>query len=565
VPAQFRARFARAEQGEARAVTPDLNARLRRLMLFRVVMVTTLLFIATYVEVVSETLFRVNPLYFVIGATYALTIGHAVALRLVASRRTLAVVQLGGDLLIITALVHLYGGVRTGFLVLYPLSVLSATMLVPRRGAVTLAGVATTLYAAMLLAAREGLIPSQGLADVVMLPARPLLYSIFVLGVACLSVAYLGSYLAESLQRAGKELREAASEVADLKELNQVIVNSIQSGLMTTDAGGRILYVNRFGESILGRSSSQLRGSAVHAVLGSLLLGPAELGPRAASRELTRLEVSYAHPDARRLDLGVSVTPLASQEDSPGGFLVVFQDLTEIRRLEQEVRTKEKLAAVGEMAAQLAHEIRNPLGSIRGSAQVLMSEPELGEEQGRLLSIISRESKRLSDTLNRFLYQARSPARPRDPVDLRPVVEEAVTLLRNGAEVGPRHEVLFEADDGPHVCLADPDQIAQVFWNLARNGLEAMPDGGRLEVRLCRVGSDVVLSVSDEGRGMARDEQRRLFEARPASTRLGSGLGLAIVFQIVRQHGGDITVRSGADRGTRFDVRLPLVPRPLAA
>jgi two-component system sensor histidine kinase PilS (NtrC family) len=565
VPAQFRARFARAEQGDARAVTPDLNARLRRLMLFRVVMVTTLLFIATYVEVVSETLFRVNPLYFVIGATYALTIGHAVALRLVASRRTLAVVQLGGDLLIITALVHLYGGVRTGFLVLYPLSVLSATMLVPRRGAVTLAGVATTLYAAMLLAAREGLIPSQGLADVVMLPARPLLYSIFVLGVACLSVAYLGSYLAESLQRAGKELREAASEVADLKELNQVIVNSIQSGLMTTDAGGRILYVNRFGESILGRSSSQLRGSAVHAVLGSLLLGPAELGPRAASRELTRLEVSYAHPDARRLDLGVSVTPLASQEDSPGGFLVVFQDLTEIRRLEQEVRTKEKLAAVGEMAAQLAHEIRNPLGSIRGSAQVLMSEPELGEEQGRLLSIISRESKRLSDTLNRFLYQARSPARPRDPVDLRPVVEEAVTLLRNGAEVGPRHEVLFEADDGPHVCLADPDQIAQVFWNLARNGLEAMPDGGRLEVRLCRVGSDVVLSVSDEGRGMARDEQRRLFEARPASTRLGSGLGLAIVFQIVRQHGGDITVRSGAARGTRFDVRLPLVPRPLAA
>ncbi len=565
MPAQFRARFARAEQREARAVTIDLDARLRRLMLFRVVMVTTLLFIATYVEVLSETLPRVNPLYFVIGATYALTIGHAVALRFASSRRTLALVQLGGDLLIITALVHLSGGVRTGFLLLYPLSVLSATMLVPRRVAVTLAGVATALYGATLLAAREGLVPSQGLADVLSLPPRFLLYSVFVLGVACLTVAVLGSYLAESLQRAGKELREAASEVADLKELNQVIVNSIQSGLMTTDAEGRILYVNRFGESILGRSSSGLRGSAVHGVLGSPLLGPADLGPRAASRELTRLEISYPHPDGRRLDIGVSVTPLASQEDSPGGFLVVFQDLTEIRRLEQEVRTKEKLAAVGEMAAQLAHEIRNPLGSIRGSAQVLMSEPELGEEQGRLLSIISRESKRLSDALNRFLYQARSPARPRDPVDLRPVVEEAVTLLRNGAEVGPHHEVRFEVDEGPHVCLADPDQIAQVFWNLARNGLEAMPDGGRLEVELRRVASDVVLSVSDEGRGMARDEQRRLFEPRPGSTRLGSGLGLAIVFQIVRQHGGDITVRSGADQGTRFDVRLPLVPRPLAA
>ena len=544
----------------------DLEARLRRLMLFRVVMVTTLLFIATYVEAVSETLFARNPVYTVIGATNALTVVHALALRFRPSRPALAHVQVVGDLLIITALVHLAGGVRTGFLLLYPLSVLSATMLVPRRAAVALAGVATALYAALLLAVREGLLPSsQGLADVLDQPPRTLLYAVFVLGVACATVAVLGSYLAESLQRAGKELREAASEVADLKELNQVIVNSIQSGLMTTDAGGRILYVNRFGESILGRPSSGLRGSAVRGVLGSPLLGPAELGPRAASRALTRLEISYPHPDGRRLDLGVSVTPLAPQEASPGGYLLVFQDLTEIRRLEEEVRTKEKLAAVGEMAAQLAHEIRNPLGSIRGSAQVLMSEPELGEEQGRLLSIISRESKRLSDTLNRFLYQARSPARPHGPVDLRPVVEEAVTLLRNGAEVGPNHEVRFEADEGPHVCLADPDQIAQVFWNLARNGLEAMPDGGRLEVALRRVASDVVLTVSDQGRGMARDEQRRLFEPLPGSTRLGSGLGLAIVFQIVRQHGGDITVRSAADQGTRFDVRLPLVPRPLAA
>jgi two-component system sensor histidine kinase PilS (NtrC family) len=528
-------------------------------------MVTTLLFITSYIEVVSETLFRVNPLYFVIGATYALTIVHAAALRLVPSRSTLALAQVVGDLLIITALVHLTGGVRTGFLLLYPLSVLSATMLLTRRSAVTLAGVATALYAAVLLAARVGVVPSQGLADVIGLPARPLLYSIFVLGVACLSAALLGSYLAESLQHAGRRLQEAAVEVADLRELNEVIVNSIQSGLMTTDAEGQVLYVNGFGASILGRSPAALRGSAVRAVLPSPLLGPLELGARAASRALARLEVSYPHPDGKTLELGVSVTPLATQEGGPSGYLVVFQDLTEIRRLEEEVRTKEKLAAVGEMAAQLAHEIRNPLGSIRGSAQVLMGEGDLGEEQGRLLSIISRESKRLSDALNRFLYQTRAPARPRDPVDLRPVVEEAVTLLRNGAEVGPSHEVRFEADEGPHVCLADPDQVAQVFWNLARNGLEAMPDGGRLDVVLRRAGGDVVLSVRDEGRGMGRDEQRRLFEPHPGSGRPGRGLGLAIVFQIVREQGGDITVRSGAGQGTQFDVRLPLVPQPASA
>jgi two-component system sensor histidine kinase PilS (NtrC family) len=543
----------------------DLEARLKRLMMFRVVMVTTLLFIATYVEAVSETLLTVNPLYFVIGATYALTVVHVAALRLVPSRRALAHAQVLGDLVMVTALVYVRGEVRPGFQLLYALSVLSATMLVPRRDALALAGVATALYGGLLAAVREGVVAPQGLADLHALPPRALIYAVFLLGVACATVALLGSYLAESLQHTGAKLREATLEVADLRGLNQVIVDSIQSGLMTTDADGRILYVNRFGETILGRSPEALRGLPVGEVLGSPLLRPAELQTRAASRALARLEVSYRHPSGRLLEIGVSVTPLATQEPVRRGCLVVFQDLTEIRRLEEEVRTKEKLAAVGGMAAQLAHEIRNPLGSIRGSAQVLSSEPALGEEQGRLLAIISRESKRLSDTLNRFLYQARSPVRARQPVDLLPVVESAVTLLRNGAEVGADHVVTFEADEGPHVCLADADQIAQVFWNLARNGLEAMPGGGRLDITLRRVERDLVLSVRDEGRGIARDEQRRLFEPLAAAGRPGAGLGLAIVFQIVRQHGGDITVLSAAGQGTQFDVRLPLVSVPVPA
>jgi two-component system sensor histidine kinase PilS (NtrC family) len=264
-------------------------------------------------------------------------------------------------------------------------------------------------------------------------------------------------------------------------------------------------------------------------------------------------------PSGRSLDLGVSVTPLATGESARGGYLVTFQDLTDIRRLEEEVRTKEKLAAVGEMAAQLAHEIRNPLGSIRGSAQVLMGEPALGGEQGRLLAIISRESKRLSDTLNRCLYQARAPAQPRGPVDLGPVVESAVTLLRSGGELGPDHVLSFEADGGPLVCLADADQISQVFWNLVRNALEAMPGGGRLDVALRRREGDLVLSVRDEGRGIVRDEQHRIFEPFRSATPMGTGLGLAIVFRIVREHGGDISVHSAPDAGTQIDVRLPLV------
>jgi len=542
----------------------DLDGRLRRLMGFRVVMVTTLLFVQTYVESVSETLRAFNPVYFVIGVTYALTVVHGVALRFVRPLKLLAYAQVAVDLVVITALVYFTSGIRSAFLLLYPLAVLAATLLVSRRGALALAGLATALYAGLMLAVRSGQLHHPALADLRGAPAGAVAYPVFVLGVACVTVALLGSYLSESLRHTGRQLLEATEEVADLRELNQLIVDSIQSGLVTTDAQARVLHVNAFGQRILGRPAASLRGLRAHEIFASPLLEPRELRARAGDRTLARLELAYGHPEGRRLDLGVTVTPLANPAAGTG-YLIVFQDLTDIRRLEDEVRTKEKLAAVGEMAAQLAHEIRNPLGSIRGSAQVLMGEPALGEEQARLLEIISLESKRLSDTLNRFLYQARTPARRHEAVDLLPVVESAVTLLRNASELGSGHTVSFEADAGPHVCLADADQIAQVFWNLARNALEAMPGGGRLEVRLQRTRTDVVLAVRDEGRGLGRDEQRRVFEPFQGAAAGRGGLGLAIVFRIVREHGGDISVHSAPSEGTRIDVRIPVIAPSQAA
>jgi two-component system sensor histidine kinase PilS (NtrC family) len=541
----------------------SLEARLKRLMALRLVMVTTLLLIAAYVEAVSEHLLPINPLYFLIVATYGLTVLHALALRWVPAVVPQVYAQVVGDLLVITGLVYVAGGVRAGFLLLYPISVLSGSVLLRRRGGLFLAGLATVLYAATLWAVRAGLVPpSQGLADVPFLPGKVILYSIFMVGVACATVALVGSYFSESLRHVGEKLEQAAVQVADLRELNELIVNSIHSGLLTTDASGHVLYVNDFGAAILGQPAGAVRGRSVRELLASSLLEPRALEARARSRALERLEISFPRPGGDQAELGVSVTPLAGAR---GGYLFVFQDLTDIKRLEEEVRTKEKLAAVGEMAAQLAHEIRNPLGSISGSAQVLMAEPNISPEQERLLAIITRESRRLSDTLNRFLFGARPSGRGLEPVDVRPLLEEAVTLLRNGPEVGPDHSVELAADEGPHVCLADPDQIKQVFWNLARNGLEAMPGGGALRVRLRRAGDEVLLSVRDQGRGMGRDEQRRIFEPFQSRTQMGTGLGLAIVYRIVREHRGDITVRSVPAEGTEVEVRLPLVAAPVPA
>ncbi len=549
------------------ALDSALEQKLKRLMLFRVVMITTLMLIAVYVEMVSETLLRVNPLYFLIAATYALTLLHAAALRLVPYHEPQVYAQVIGDLAIITGLVYLTGGTgtRAGFMLLYPISVLSGSVLLYRGKGLLLAGLATFFYAAILWAVRADVLPPQGLPDVPFLPAKHLVYSIFVTGVACATVAMIGGYLSESLMTVGQRLEEAAEEVADLRELNTVIVDSIHSGLLTADGAGHLLYVNAIGASILGRKPAEIRGASMREIFSSWLLDAPALEARANDPSLERLELIYERPDQGRVELGVSVSPLATKEPSRRGYLLVFQDLTEVKRLEEEVRIKEKLAAVGEMAAHLAHEIRNPLGSISGSAQVLLAEPNISPDQERLLAIITRESKRLSEALNQFLFQARPSPSPPGPVDLGPVVAEAVTLLRNAAEVGPTHMVEFEADKGPHVCLADPDQIVQVFWNLVRNGLEAMPGGGVLQIRLTSAGSDLLLSVRDQGRGVDREEQRRIFEPFHSRTPMGTGLGLAIVYRIVREHHGDISIKSVPSQGTEVEVRLPLVAVPVPA
>jgi two-component system sensor histidine kinase PilS (NtrC family) len=397
------------------------------------------------------------------------------------------------------------------------------------------------------------------------MPVKQVLYSIFVTGVACATVGLIGSYLAESLEKVGQKLEEATEQVADLQELNQVVVRSIHSGLITADLGAHVLYVNEFGEGILGRRLGDLRGRRLREIFGSFLFEPRALEARAALQGLERLEIAYRRPAGEDVDLGISVSPLATADPRNAGYLLVFQNLTEIKRLEREVRTNEKLAAVGEMAARLAHEIRNPLGSISGSAQVLMSEPNISAEQERLLAIITRESKRLSDTLNQFLLQSRPPQHRAGPVDLGVVIAETVELLRNGPEVSAAHRVEFASSGGPHVCLADPDQITQVFWNLARNGLEAMPDGGVLSVAVSTDDTDFLLSVRDEGRGISRDEQRRVFEPFHSTSPVGSGLGLAISYQIVRENKGEIQLRSAPGRGTEVLVRLPLVRVPVPA
>jgi two-component system sensor histidine kinase PilS (NtrC family) len=545
----------------------NLDGRIRRLIVLRVVMITTLLVATYYVETLSPELPSYAPLYWLIGATYLLNAIYAVALRLTSRRVPLVFGQVLGDLLIVTGLVHLMGDSRGGFLLLYPLAVLGGSVLLERRESVLLSVLAVVMYAGLLVGVRLDWLPVRGLVNAQRTSARGLGYSVFVTGIACGTVALVGSYFSQSLKKADERLEQVSEAMEELQELNRIIVESIQSGLAMVDETGRVLYLNDAGARILGLTPEAARGQRIKEVLGASELAAERLAEYVSAGTLPgRVEVGYQRRDGRRLHVGLAFSPLASSLPAKlRGYLIAFQDLTEIKRLEREVRLKEKLAAIGEMAAHLAHEIRNPLSSISGSAQVLMSEGSMAPEQELLLAIIRRESQRLVETLNDFLGQARPTTPASEPVDLRVVISNAVSLLRNGTEVGPNHRVELAVDDGSYICMANADQVMQVFWNLARNGLEAMPAGGKLEVRLARSASDVLLTVEDEGKGMEPSLVARAVEPFESASTRGLGLGLAIVYRIVREHGGDIAIESSVDRGTRVEVRLPTSGKGVAA
>jgi two-component system sensor histidine kinase PilS (NtrC family) len=450
------------------------------------------------------------------------------------------------------------GGATGGFVLLYPIAVLSATVLLQRKGGVLAAIVATMFHGGLYYATRVGIVKTHGFSEIPLMPVRTIIYSVFLTAVACVTIAMIGAYFVQSLSRVGVKLEKATAEVADLREINQKIVDSIQSGLITTDKASVIQYINRYGETIIQEQGERIIGRTLKDVFDAPEFVDSTFAMLIENEKLVRRELFYRRPDGCVIILGASISRLAPiTEAGPSGFLMVFQDLTEINRLEEQVKAKERLAAMGEMAAQLAHEIRNPLGSISGAAQVLMNDKNLSNEEEQLLSIIRRESQRLSDKLNEFLLRARPSPAVREVVDLSLVIEEAVTLLRNGLRNGGGHSVSFSKDKGSYLCRVDPAQITQVFWNLARNGIEAMVDGGMLYIALSCSLDEIFLCVKDQGGGIKRKNRNAMFAPFTTGTTRGTGLGLAIVYRIVREHEGDIDVKSGLGEGTEVVVRLP--------
>lgn len=498
-------------------------------------------------------------LFLIAGLTYLASLVYIVLLRTIHGHyRAQAYVQFFGDLALVTVLVYFFGGIESPFSILYLVVIAVATTLLERRST----GVATlafALYATLLVVLYKGWLPMPGgtTLDQDYTNLRRLVYNVAVHLFAFYAVALLTWFLVASVTRARRELSAAAENLADLETKYRDVIQSITSGLLTTDRDGYITSLNRAARTILRRNEEELLGR--HVCDTGLITQEQWRHFTSEAKGHRRLasEIEVVRDEAP-IYVGFSLAELVNADQVTTGAIVIFQDLTAWRRLEEEVRMKDRMAAVGSLAAGLAHEIGNPLAAISGSVQMLSRSVEEDSPQGRLLGILWKESQRLDRTIKGFLEYARPEDRSSVDFDVAGLLAENFELLKNSPEVKPDHHLDLSLDPPTARLVADPDGVSQIFWNLARNALKAMPDGGTLKIGGRVVDGTYQLVFADTGRGMTDEERANLFHPFQSFFDSGTGLGMAIVYRIVQDHGGDLSVDSRPGRHTRITVRLPL-------
>jgi two-component system, NtrC family, sensor histidine kinase PilS len=515
------------------------------LVKIRIIILTFLFGIELTVARLAESAVPLRSFVSAMLLWFALSVFYVLLLSFWEERRAQAVLQVVTDLALVSLVVHFTGGWDSSLNFLYPLVIIVACILLPRIWAYLTAALAFILYGTVLELNYYAVVPSFATTH----PELKALQAImFVNLFAYLAVAYLAGLLAAKLRQVDVQLKDASGALESLQALHENIIQSISGGLVTTDLDGRITLVNMAAQRMLG-CGDELIGKSVK----DLFLDPL---PNVGS-ERVHGEVRFQPATAFRKTFRVIVSALTVPERGMLGCVYSFDDLTEIRRLEREVRMQDRLAAVGRLAAAIAHEIRNPLTSIAGSVSMLSGAAEMTDEQRQLLQIVTRESERLNNIITDFLAYSRGKQYRFDRVDLLPLLEDTLTLLEHrlvAENTGIHIECNFKVKEAG--VLADGDKIKQVFWNFCQNAVRAMKNGGTLTVSLEAVGDDWQINFADTGHGMTPQQTEKIFEPFQSNFEGGTGLGLAIVYQIVQAHEGKVWARSRLAEGTTFVLRL---------
>jgi two-component system sensor histidine kinase PilS (NtrC family) len=507
----------------------------------------------TFGSTLPDSLHSITPLVIVV---VALTLLYSAAHMLWKDYLLQARLQFFADVLLVTWLVWITGAVRSPYTALYIVVISAASWFIGARGAlITSIGSAAAFNTCALLLL-NGVAPLSSSRPEESLPT--VIQTMGLADVSFFVVGLLAAKLAERQLHSDVQLAAATRSLADLRALHERIVESIRSGLITTDLEGQIYIFNAAAEEITGYTAEEVSGKHASMFFGDMTRQISVSMEAATTGKVSpRFEVDSLTQSGFMLHLGFSIAPLFLESGEKSGFVITFQDLTDVRVMEETARRQDRLAAVGRLAASIAHEIRNPLAAMRGSIQMLRSELKEDSDHGQLMEIILRESDRLNKIVTDYLNYARPRPAAMEKVDVCELIRETLKLLRNSPELSDGHTLNEDLPAESLMVKGDAEQLKQVCWNVARNALQSMPNGGEFSVTADRTDAHRVrINFRDSGCGMSPEQVERLFEPFTSTTG-GTGLGMSIVYQIIRDHSGTINVRSREGKGTTISVELP--------
>ncbi len=455
---------------------------------------------------------------------------------------------------IITLLIYGSGEIHSPYTSLYLVVIGYTSLLLTKKSGYAAAAIATIFYVGLIDIAYFGvLLPFPDNSSI-----PEVHYQIGIVVIGFFSVAALSAVLSNRLKITREELEAKIHSLADLQMLHFLTIESIRSGLITTDLAGRVHTANYYSGILLDRAPEEIQSRHVREVFFEEFTLWWEDITKGLPREHSRSEFWMVSLAGRRKYLGFSISPLSNRNQEMIGYVISFQDLTEIKRLQEQLHQQDRMSAIGRMAAAIAHEIRNPLASMHGAIQVLHKQSNLKEDNARLMGIVLRESKRLNKIIEDFLAYARPRPLQISILELGEAIAETLSLLEVHPLRRESHRLLFEPPEHGIHLQADADMVRQVLWNLTLNALKAMPDGGTLQICCAPCEPDAIrVEISDSGIGMDEEEKAHIFEPFFSHSKGGLGIGMALVYQIIGLHKGKIQVESQLRQGTKILLELP--------